>query len=279
MKSKRNAIKRKNDLTFILLTALMVISMIIIVIYCDVKVWPCFEKLVFLQRGNEDKTLYDLAIGYVSAYVFYLIQVYIPDKERQKEEKIIRVPLRMVAYALLYNTIELILDFYNEVVHEKYSSKDLNQSELTTQIINASKEIELYEPHKSPFQADSWAAYTLYIMRKVEKNIIRLVDNYHDILPTWIIDDLMYLNNESYYVGKLKVYVEDHCPDILEVCFPAESPGGDTKATLDETVRILGKILRWLKNERKELLKFGKTPKGVYGLCFWLHKSHKDEDW
>ena len=205
MKSKRNAIKRKNDLTFILLTALMVISMIIIVIYCDVKVWPCFEKLVFLQRGNEDKTLYDLAIGYVSAYVFYLIQVYIPDKERQKEEKIIRVPLRMVAYALLYNTIELILDFYNEVVHEKYSSKDLNQSELTTQIINASKEIELYEPHKSPFQADSWAAYTLYIMRKVEKNIIRLVDNYHDILPTWIIDDLMYLNNESYYVGKLKV--------------------------------------------------------------------------
>jgi hypothetical protein len=271
--AKKIHIKKKFDVPFVLLSVLMIISMVIIVCYCDIEVWPCFEMIAFLQRRSEDKTLYDLAIGYVSAYVFYLIQVYFPEKERQKEETINRVPLRMAAYVLLYNTIELILHYYYEVVRVKYVSKNINETELPKQIIDASNEIQMdkqLRTHKSPYLFDSWRVYTLFIMKKVEDNNLRLVDNYHDILPSWIIDDLMYLNNESHYVGRLKEHLEDYCPDVLGTCFPPEHPDGDTRATLAETVNIIENILRWLKNERMDLLKYGKTPKLVYWLCFWL---------
>lgn len=51
--------------------------------------WPLIidnkiMKLLFYTDTNADHTLYNIAISYVAAYVFYLIQVYYPEKRKTK---------------------------------------------------------------------------------------------------------------------------------------------------------------------------------------------------
>lgn len=76
--------------TISLLTILMILSCVVIICFCDAAVWKPFETWTFLLQSDKDKTLYNIAISYVAAYIFYILQVYIPEKN--KEESLI--PLR-----------------------------------------------------------------------------------------------------------------------------------------------------------------------------------------
>lgn len=70
--------------TITLLTILMILSCVIIICFCDATVLKPFETWTFLLQSDKDKTLYNIAISYVAAYIFYILQVYIPEKNKEE---------------------------------------------------------------------------------------------------------------------------------------------------------------------------------------------------
>ena len=44
-------------------------------------------KFLFYSSETSDKTLYNISISYFAAYIFYMIQVYYPEKKRTELKK------------------------------------------------------------------------------------------------------------------------------------------------------------------------------------------------
>lgn len=42
-------------------------------------------RFLFVSDSNEDKTLYNIAISYFAAYVFYILQIYIPERSKNRK--------------------------------------------------------------------------------------------------------------------------------------------------------------------------------------------------
>lgn len=65
----------------LVLSIILAIQIFIIIRYSQWSLMPIFNnklvKNLFLPKG-EDRTLYNIAISYIAAYIFYIIQVYIP---------------------------------------------------------------------------------------------------------------------------------------------------------------------------------------------------------
>ena len=61
-------------------------------------------RFLFVSDSNEDKTLYNIAISYFAAYVFYILQIYIPeelksgDVERMPAQEKEEIPGQMLDF-------------------------------------------------------------------------------------------------------------------------------------------------------------------------------------
>lgn len=70
---------------FVALTALLIPMVFLVIKYCDAPLIFPEKWFGFLLCDPEgDKTWYNIAIGYVSAYFFYIIQVYLPTAHAEK---------------------------------------------------------------------------------------------------------------------------------------------------------------------------------------------------
>ncbi len=66
---------------FLTLSILMCISLLVIARYST---WPALPGFEFLAGPvPEDSIPYDIAMGFLASYIFYLIQVYIPQRSRE----------------------------------------------------------------------------------------------------------------------------------------------------------------------------------------------------
>lgn len=110
MESKFNY-KIKHHLTFcayeklwITLTVLTIISVFIIIRGSTVELLidTAIIRFLFCSDANGDKTLYNIAISYFAAYIFYFLQVYIP--ERKKTRRALQVTA-LDAYNLINQTL------------------------------------------------------------------------------------------------------------------------------------------------------------------------------
>lgn len=72
------------------LSVIFVISVFIIIVDCDlpiVKIHPSIDpwiEKIFISK-HEDNTFYNIAISYVAAYIFFILQVYIPANANHKK--------------------------------------------------------------------------------------------------------------------------------------------------------------------------------------------------
>lgn len=65
----------------IMLSAILLVQILVIIRFCDYPLWGILEnalgRFLLVPKGS-DRTLYNIAISYVAAYIFYLLQVHIP---------------------------------------------------------------------------------------------------------------------------------------------------------------------------------------------------------
>ncbi len=128
---KRLIYPERNRLLLIL-SILMLVSVIIIARYST---WPALPGFGFLVGTiPEDSILYDIAIGYFSSYVFYFIQVYLPQRNREKKA-LKTIELYLKAYLrnarLLYAVLQdydfaKLPEYTNKIVPYRYSDRDGN---------------------------------------------------------------------------------------------------------------------------------------------------------
>lgn len=87
----------KKHSVFISLTVMLILAVLIIARYST---WPSILPFLTMLNGPvpEDPIPYDLAIGYVACYVFFLIQVEIPQLRKEKK-----------AYIILHNDISHVI--------------------------------------------------------------------------------------------------------------------------------------------------------------------------
>ena len=85
---------------FLVLSILLIVSILVVARYSTLPALPGFG---FLEGTIPEDTIpYDIAMGYLASYIFYFIQVYIP--QRNKEVKSLKV-LEIYLRAYLRNTM------------------------------------------------------------------------------------------------------------------------------------------------------------------------------
>ena len=90
---------------FLALSTLVLISIIVIARYST---WPALPGFQFLAGTIPDDSIpYDIAMGYLASYIFYLIQVYIPQRNREmKSLKSLQLYLKAyLRYARLFYAV------------------------------------------------------------------------------------------------------------------------------------------------------------------------------
>lgn len=117
-KIKRHILSCSYEKLWIVLTVLMIISVLLMVrgsvakLFIDTKL----TELLFCSDENGDKTLYNIAISYFSAYIFYILQVYLP--ERKKTRRVLEATA-LDAYNFVNQT--LLFLFVWDILTEKTS--------------------------------------------------------------------------------------------------------------------------------------------------------------
>ena len=78
LKYNMKSIKKRNSV-FVWLTIILIIMVVVIIRECNILLWVP-EKYFFwlICNAEGDKTLYNIAISYVAAYIFYIIHSNFP---------------------------------------------------------------------------------------------------------------------------------------------------------------------------------------------------------
>ena len=111
-----------------LLTILMILSCLIIICFCDATVWKPFKTWTFLLQADKDKTLYNIAISYVAAYIFYILQVYIPEKNKEEGLIPLRAAIQREVQFFTIWIVTLWTDYYKYVIEQGKLNKPISKS-------------------------------------------------------------------------------------------------------------------------------------------------------
>ena len=86
LRTKRFCLFYEFEKMWLLLTAINVIAILLIIrgSIPPLSFNNAFLELLFASETNIDKTLYNIAVSYFAAYIFYLIQVYYPERKKTR---------------------------------------------------------------------------------------------------------------------------------------------------------------------------------------------------
>lgn len=134
------------------LTIILILAIYVIICDCDLPIVNIHPEIddylekIFVHE-HEDKTLYNIAISYVAAYIFYIVQVYVPMVQNNKKGMIL-LKNEIEKYI---NNINLLLIILKNIVEQKENEiiiKDKNArlfivEENSNQIIRITVTISL----------------------------------------------------------------------------------------------------------------------------------------
>lgn len=190
--------------TITLLTILMILSCVVILCFCDATIWKPFETWTFLLQSDKDKTLYNIAISYVAAYIFYILQVYIPEKNKEEE----LIPLRAaIQREVQFFTIWIVIlwtNYYKYVIEQgklnKPISKSLDSIFEESNMYDVLKLINLSDPSTQQAIYSSnytWRNYTRDSLTKIINWGKEIIANRAAELPPEIYYAVFYMTEES----------------------------------------------------------------------------------
>lgn len=120
------------NVSFILLSLLMIVAVLVICRYSRLPALPFFHCLE--GPAIEDQIPCDLAIGYIASYIFYIIQVFIPQKHKERKALKAIFPylkeyvmyMKILGCILKNNKLEELPDLDDALGKYKYSDQHGN---------------------------------------------------------------------------------------------------------------------------------------------------------
>ena len=194
--------------TITLLTILMILSCLIIICFCDATVWRPFEAWTFLLQADKDKTLYNIAISYVAAYIFYILQVYIPEKNKEEELIPLRGAIQREVQFFTMRIVHLWMSYYKYVIEQEKLNKPISktldyifeESNMydVLSFINLSDISTQQVSHTSKY---TWKNYTRDSLTIIIDWGNKIIANRAAELPPEIYYAIFYITQESHIVS------------------------------------------------------------------------------
>ena len=199
------------------LTAILLPSVIWAIKYCDIQIWSILPNNIakfFIKPENADMLIYNLSVGYIVSYIFYLLVNFIPDliNEKEKEKELLSLRCAAQREVQLFTT-RLIL-FWFSLAKTASSKGTVNISDVKSISDFFNREFIKQISIGVDFSDDSgtstynlneidWYTRILSTLKELSDRGNVILTRYKDSIPTEVFYNLFYIINESSMVAYL----------------------------------------------------------------------------
>lgn len=251
---------------YILLTA---ISIIACIYCCDLPVWS--EYFNFMISDKEKSSLfYNIGVSFVAAYIFFVMQVLIPEYVMERKVKLEQIPKRCAVHRQVQlftvNLLKLYGGFYKkndnvETVQELFCENNLKNCMENIDIKDESHAIGCLDRHQL-----LWGEYLRFEFNRISDMAEEILKSYSSVLPNKIAYDLYFLNTESTCLNGVKYRLNMLRGNERGSLFNLFPVGKDGKIyNLDLDVKAIDELFLWV-NEEYEYLKKNIDKKEIYTI-------------
>lgn len=181
--------------------------------YSDIPMWPNMWKY-FIKPQNADMLLYDLSVGYIGSYMFYLLVDFIPDWFEAIEKEKENIPIRCCVYRELQVFISRIISLWCSIEHVAVENNVANGSNITDIRSVFNREfIQQRVACVNLSQSSNTISFnSIYVdwYTKIFSELTTIINQgnlittrYKYDMPTKIFYDMFYLVNDSNMLGNL----------------------------------------------------------------------------
>ncbi|MDD7793674.1 hypothetical protein [Clostridium sp. 'White wine YQ'] len=256
---------KRKIIYFIILTIFCVLSIFISIKFCDIPILsiiPLKIAPIFIKPNNSDMLLYNLSVGYIVSYMFYLLVNFIPElldaKEKEKELLRLKCAIHREIQAVIENVrsiwygMELKVELSSLIKDERIN--DINNLFRFETIKNISEGIKLSDDSNLATieLSISWSELLINRFNEISTQINIILTRYKSDLKPEIFYELFYLVNESLIVGRLPMVIEDGGKILGKDIFLSECIPCSIKAVQDnieKTCKIIIDLYNWVNKE------------------------------
>lgn len=261
-------IPKKKRIYFIVLSAILLISMFLVIKFCDYPVWSFLPDIIqglFTKKSNTDMTLYNLGISYIVSYIFYMLVSFMPEFLSYREEIEKRINLRAAIHReiqlfTVHHVILLESIFKVAVKSGKLDSNSFSSIEEVFTLKNieiASSEINLSDDSDTMSMNKSYIDWYTKIVSEMRKEKVignGILTRYKSDIPTDIFYYIFYLINECTMFNHetLELFVSLAGKNVLfsnTMSFNTE----EGRNIVETTCRCLIELVNWVNNEYIQL--------------------------
>ncbi len=246
---------------------LTAITIVMFLYCCDIPV--CSQHFWFLvNHKNEGDLLYNIGVSYISAYIFYILQVFIPDKKKKYDEIYNNLPKRLVVSKEVKQFLNMIISLWTEMYVETAVNKkqDLCVSFIfeNDNIDNMSSKLKLYgetnqiniDHMKKTYRHITWIEKIENDTSKIMKTGEYILRYYGGVLPGDVYNAFYKIINSSMMVKYLNLISRAHLGDkqkqYLNDLIGRDPQSGKIHDFSDE-LEAIKSIANWLNLEVKDI--------------------------
>lgn len=244
-------------------TLLSLISIFMFLYCCDAPIWS--HRLWFLvNHKNEGDLLYNIGVSFIAAYIFYILQVFIPEKKKE----LTQIPLRAaVQKDVQYFTVSIVhmwVDYYEYVKNEglkgmpNKSIDSIFEQKIMYKIIDNIK-LDAIQDKKMPLGKNTWYYYTKQHLCEICAWGERILAYRASELPPDIYYAIFYLTTEGGIVSTMNRVFElfekfeevRGCYSTVGALLPANAKGQLFDLSMD--IKAVKALVNWVNDEYKYL--------------------------
>ncbi|WP_242841828.1 hypothetical protein [Clostridium beijerinckii] len=210
------AISKKKWVYFGILTLGLLASGVQAARYSDLKIWANMPKY-FIKPENADMLIYNLSVGYIVSYMFYIFVNFIPDLLEAIEKQNTLIPFRATMQREIQEFERRIIDLWisigiNASIKEVISISEINKIEEffeLNSIKQISKCVKLMDQVDQSIEIDIANPNKLWVT-KIKQQLEgictlgnMILTRYKNDIPPGIFYDIFYLLNQSGMIGEL----------------------------------------------------------------------------
>lgn len=259
-----------------LLTCFAIISVVICVlriVSMDMKEWFPYAEECFAF-------IYDIALAYIASYIFYILQIYLPECSKERE----KIPVRVIVQRnVQIFTVQLVILWESIYKNSMKDESEFKRKEIWTQekMIEAAKGIKLFENSDT----EDFSHNKLIWKDKINISCHELIEkgnrilNYKlNILPPEVALAINYLVNESSMLSRLSIGIdvlerlgslteEYTLYDILPIDINIQE---DEKHDITRDIKEIYLLIKWVNKEYDYIIaeSNGKYEKDIYQIDF-----------
>lgn len=213
-----------NKYTFLLLS---IITTMMFLYCCD---FPIYSQIFWflVNHKNEGDLLYNIGVSFIAAYIFYILQVFIPEKKKKYVEIRNNLPKRVVVCKevkqFLNRVIRLWQEMYISTAENEEQNLDVDYIFESNNIDNMSGKLNLYdEINEIEIDHINKSYRKITWIEKIVRDTSDIIEKgkfilcyYNDNLPGDVSSAIYTISNESMIVHLLNLITRAHFGDKQE---------------------------------------------------------------